>query len=655
MKSPEVSVDTGKNHDSNPNLEKRISTSRSKIIAYDLDNVIASDRYTICRDETGEKVVHGQGQWGIVYRFFDNLLGEYVAIKVPSPQALALEQMDYRNIDLFRAIRKEAGKRKLCANVVPTEFEVDAEGRPFNPMPEYYAIFSDVMEASSQRKREKKETEYGVQKPFKSGLYIDEIIGYLKCLVNGLADFHKKENRVLCDIKPDNILVEVDHDGDITDLKKVRKEVKEKLKKWHPNGWEAHLADKGTATYASVETHSGPRDNMGDIFTRHPEMFLEERVPEKKHDVYAVASMGYLTFEGKFPFQDDIQRLMKKGGKEKVAEYMKDFFTLKIGSFGSVDVVRYLGDEIKTKFKNSSIPPEFKEVLEAGFNGYCKDGNELKEELTDAERKYRSRVIGEAAVKAKLKEKTRKWIIGTVASYVGLMGLLWLGYTKTKPDYREKTEAMARMEYRLPENSDVTFLVDQEHVNQYPVVRKKVMPASLNQEGFPMTREKYISLNRFGSEKKGVIYQLACAYLESMWDASDDKLRPLDYVSRFHQNVDQDDKPDAVGMAMAMNGVPFETYLRCLSKVALNLNAIYENNDKNKKAVIPLADVVTSLYGGIHRTHTAQKISNSFKFDDYINAAYPSGERIFSEKQERFLRQVMYNFTQRLPQNIRLK
>lgn len=647
MKPPEVSVDTGKNHDSNPNLEKRISTSRSKIIAYDLDNVIASNRYKICLDENGKKVVHGQGQWGIVYRFFDNLLKEYVAIKVPSPQALALEQMDYRNIDLFRAIRKEAGKRKLCANVVPTEFEVDAEGRPFNPMPEYYAIFSDVMEVTSQRnRREKLETEYGTQKPFKSGLYIDEIIGYLKCLVSGLADFHKKEDRVLCDIKPDNIMVEVDHDGDITDLKKVRKEVKEKLKKWHPNGWEAHLADKGTATYASVENHSGPRDNMGDIFTRHPEMFLEERVPEKKHDVYAVASMGYLMFEGKFPFQDDIQRLMKKEGKEKVAEYMKDFATLKIDLFGSVDVVRYLRDEIESKLENSNIPPEFKEVFDSGLKGYCEDGTELKEKFNDAERKYRTRTIGEAAVKAKLKQKTRNWIIGTVSSYVGLLGLLWLGYCGSRPDYTQKTEFISRAEYRLPEFSEVNFITDKEYTNQYDNAKNEVVFPN----GKKMTREKFINNHYFGKAGKKLLDQLANAYFGAMWDSKENNLLPWDYMMRYMHGLAPNERRDP-GYGNAYTS----EYLKGLFKINLDLNAIGFTNEEKEKGVVDLPDLVASTHLGYHKTQILKKISGSSIFDDYIRAVGSDGKFCVPEKEQVFMRQVMYNITQRLPQNIRLK
>ncbi|MBW2991239.1 hypothetical protein KY348_06065 [Candidatus Woesearchaeota archaeon] len=656
MKPPEVAVDT-----ESLDLEKRIAaTPERKTFVYDSDNVIASDRYKICVDEKGEKVVHGQGQWGIVYRFFDNLLGEYVAIKVPSPKALALEQMNYRNIDLFRAVKKEAGKRKLCANVVPTEFELDAEGRPFNTMPEYYATFVDVMETAAEREEVNMETEYGGQKPFKSGLYIDEIIGYLNCMTNGLSDFHKKEQRVLCDIKLDNIMVEVDHDEDISNLKKVKQKVKEKLKQWYQNGWEAHLADKGTATYASVENHSGPRDNMGDIITRHPDQFVEGADPRRKHDVYALASLAYMMFEGKFPFQDEIQRLMKNGGKEKVAEYMRKFSVVRAGISEKFDGIEKrslsLSEKIDTKLNESGIPLEFKDVIGEGLRGYknCDDGIKFKNMLIEAERNYRARVIGEEAVK-KLKKKTRNWMLGAVGAYALLIGALWVAYTKTKPDYREKADAIARMEYRIPENSDVTFLVDQKPINQYLASEKQIMPASLNQSGFRMTREQYVSHNRFGGEKKGVIYQLTYAYLEAMWDANDDNLRPLDYVSRFHQNVDPDDKPDEVGMALALNGIPFENYLRCLSKVALNLNAIYENNDKNKKAVISLADTVTSLYGGIHKTSTAQKISKSFKFNDYIKAAYPGGERIFSEKEERFLRQVMYNITQRMPQNIRLE
>ena len=76
----------------------------------------------------------GRGTWGRVYRAKDPALGNVVAIKVLEPTETALEQMEHRRITPFSAIANET-LFEACSNVVPRNFEIDNNGRPFIVMP----------------------------------------------------------------------------------------------------------------------------------------------------------------------------------------------------------------------------------------------------------------------------------------------------------------------------------------------------------------------------------------------------------------------------------------------------------------------------------------------------------------------------------------
>src|SRR4030043_1637178 len=94
----------------------------------ELESIIKSERYTI-------KGLLGRGCWGRVFEGYDKLLEQEVAIKILDPLNATVEQMIYRNLDEFNAMRKEGGKLTACANIVPRRFEVDAHGKPFIVMP----------------------------------------------------------------------------------------------------------------------------------------------------------------------------------------------------------------------------------------------------------------------------------------------------------------------------------------------------------------------------------------------------------------------------------------------------------------------------------------------------------------------------------------
>ena len=187
MKPPQVAVNqpetgwkvlSGKPKKKESELEK-ILRKRENPFNYDPNQVIDSARYKINKDKSGKHVILGKGTWGVVLRLYDKLTKEFVAGKFHLPTKTALEQLDYREKTHELEFRKEGGTRKskACANVVPTDYEKDAQGRPFLVMPEYKLFLSDIVKQASQRDRTKsRKTEFGDLKPLESGLYLDEVI-----------------------------------------------------------------------------------------------------------------------------------------------------------------------------------------------------------------------------------------------------------------------------------------------------------------------------------------------------------------------------------------------------------------------------------------------------------------------------------------------
>src|SRR3989344_5816911 len=110
---------------------------RRQIMKKRLDNIIKTDDYKI------EKEI-AQGTWGTVYEAKNILTGERVAIKVLTPNQLAQQQMDKRNLNALKAMKKEAGL-VAARNVVPRMLLMDDNEKPFLVMPFYEKTLDDLL------------------------------------------------------------------------------------------------------------------------------------------------------------------------------------------------------------------------------------------------------------------------------------------------------------------------------------------------------------------------------------------------------------------------------------------------------------------------------------------------------------------------------
>ncbi|HJX05346.1 MAG TPA: protein kinase [Candidatus Nanoarchaeia archaeon] len=568
-----------------------------------LESIIDSERYEL-------KEFLGRGCWGIVYAGYDKILEEEVAIKILSPNQVGLEQMMYRNLDEFNAMRKEGGKLTACANIVPRRFEVDEQGKPFIVMPKYDKFFSDVLnDAFNSRNSRTVHSAFGEEKLFDSGLSMDEIIKYSRHVINGIAEIHKIYKKAHCDLKPDNLAV--DDDGKVL------------------------VSDMGTSTYASFIITGAPRDNMGFLYTRSPRLFADGEHPKESSDIYSFGNLLYKMFTGEYVFEKEIDQAMKEGGLKKVKEFMKNFYE-RLWEYGSVTHSLNIQEAIDKKLKKADIPETFKRLISSCIHEHSPDGESLKRDFEESVTQYLEARVKKKAV-SEFKKKLKKKLIagiagGTAFAGVGL-GLAWLIYLGPRPNYANKTDMITRVQLREADKSEVSFEIDKQYINE------------LTKSPKPADYENLLQYHLKKNKNKTLIDKITTEWIKTASEIGNkfppDIISPVDYQARYHQLV------PANGVGMIPNFY-LNDYIKELLTYAIDANQIGQNR-------IDLEDALATTYLGFYEMHRAQKAANSHEFEDYIKAKDADGKYIIHEHRQAFLKRLIYNVSKVLPQNIRLK
>jgi len=560
-----------------------------------LEKVIDSDRYKIVG-------FLGRGCWGSVYEARD-LLGRTVAIKVIDPTDSAKRQMQERNLDELAAMKNEALELQACANIVPRTFEVDKNGVPFIVMPKYEKFFSDVL-ANPPNKNTTRWGALGEEKPLKTGFYMSDIIKISEDIINGLAEIHDTYDRSHCDIKPDNLAV--DKNGKVL------------------------ISDMGTSTYASFGMSESPRDNMGYAYTRSPRLFIEGAHPKKSSDVFAFGSLLYRMFTGEYVFEKEINEAARNGGEEAVKSLMKE---LKNNPYK-------LSEIVSKKLENSEIPIEFRKLIGDCIEEHPHDGKDLKNYFENAVKAHLESKIERSKFdefKQKAKTGFRNGLItGTVLAGLGL-GLGWLLYFAPRPDYASKTDLETQASVRKLDKSDVILEIERKYENVYTEPNKE-----------PRCQEGRFFFGQKESEKTLIDHIITQWYKtanevpgnEFRNDKAGDSAFPHDLNQRWVQL--RHGNPHDVGL------LTYDKLLQELLPIYFALNQLNEN-------VIDLEDTLTATLLGTQKLREAQKSANNCDFASYVSAKNAKGEYIIPENQQRFLKQLLYNISQTLPQKVRLK
>lgn len=240
----------------------------------------------------------GRGQWGTVFKARDLIATQatgnetYVAIKVPTLTELAEAQCKQRNLEIAQAFSNEH-RFGTSPNILPALADFDSVGMPYVLMP----LCEESLAKAIQR----------VERTHISSNQAPSKDAWIKGIAAGLNQLHTRYKRAHGDLKLDNILL--DKEG-------------------------VFLSDFGNATMASMPAWSvSPRDNMGCLHTRAPELFKEGSHPTYRSDVYAAGALihrlvaGEYLFEDEFRTQDEAARFMQKIDEKRFNALVKEHTT----------------------------------------------------------------------------------------------------------------------------------------------------------------------------------------------------------------------------------------------------------------------------------------------------------------------------------------
>ena len=111
-------------------LESKKGNGCTKKSPVDIERIIIDhERYAIESDAP-----LGRGSWGVVYPGIDIITAEPVAIKIIDPNEIAQMQMQQREIDTIKAVKKETLRLAPCAHIVPRQMEIDKNKDPSDSM-----------------------------------------------------------------------------------------------------------------------------------------------------------------------------------------------------------------------------------------------------------------------------------------------------------------------------------------------------------------------------------------------------------------------------------------------------------------------------------------------------------------------------------------
>jgi len=346
------------------------------------------------RYEIGETI--GRGTWGRVHDAYDQVLERKVAIKFLDPTPEGKRVMEQEGLTGLDAMKKESeGSLDSCSNVVNREFGITDDGVAFIVMRKYDQTLADVLGSWSQRN-------YANQ-----GIHFDEVLGYMCNIAQGLEDMHTKIGIVHADLKPDNMVMDLEGTVLLTDL--------------------------GTSTFASLgREQRGPR---GHIYTRAPECFSQKNHPDERSDCYSWACIAYRLLTPEYPLEQEL---------DNVVDPQKFFEQL--GSEGVNNI-------IQRKIKQIKAPKRLKRLIQKNLNYYSfsrsDNGKELREDL--------DRIIQDLRSWRAFKEYARKTsTIGLWSALgIGMLSLAW--YTVETHEPQELHMPRPRINgllYKPGENED---------------------------------------------------------------------------------------------------------------------------------------------------------------------------------------------------------
>ena len=503
----------------------------------ELESILDSSRYELLE-------LVGKGCWGDVYKVRDRVLGVECAVKVLNPSKLAEEQMQERNLTPLKAMVKEAGLA-ACAYIVPRSLELDESEQPFIIMPYYKRFLSDVLRDDLKRE--------GRNNYFGSGISRNNALGYLTDIAKGLSEMHRIRGRAHGDLKPDNIALD-DNDRCL-------------------------LNDLGTSTFASFGRSVSPRDNMGCLDTRAPELFIEGSHPNQQSDNYAWACLAYKIFTGEnFPRFRDIEDHKKN---------------------------------VKNLIKR--VPKSFREIVSRNLSYNFHDRNYNGKDLTEDLEKV---IAGHGKWEA-VKDFVRRFGIAVgssvgIASVIALAGYAAYTHEPTRYDDGIKPKIMGEL-YPFPKTNERVLVPIAENVPDLPSSMSGAFLSGLGRIAKSMTEDRtlaYLLRTHAETAMSGGAYSHISPNQSELFEKYEAKYREEGF-------------PKGPGPTWY---VWKDTIVKAL-----------EHNNKNGK--FDLEDVMVETRLGPQIVEEAKKISGSEHYQDYRWSKSSDGKEIIPKREREFIDQ----------------
>lgn len=511
------------------------------------------DRYEIIK-------MIDRGCWGVAYEVHDQVTGSVLVAKNFDPTQIALKQLKERNLSLNDVIKNEYTELRTPDGIVPTWIEKDKNGKLFLIMPKYEHNFEENITRRDGDKR-----------ALNTGLSLDEILKWGSYISNSIMGYHKEYDEAHCDIKPDNLFVD------------------KKGKLW--------LGDSGTSTGTSHISFDTKRSNMGFMYTRAPENFVDDARPRMTSDVWSFGSMMYRMFTGKYFLEDELDNA------KDPAKYVNELLN-------NDKVAKAL---LNTKLKN--VPKPFRKFMGKcfSFNRYYgkneryHDGIQMKKAWEET--------IADLDPYHFWAKQAKRYLMPAVGLGVVAMGIIY--GSKLEPD-----------EVTMPKSEMVGQVYMTEGIpSEHLVFERDTIP-----------------------EPKDLISSGAMNISSGMLRMFTHNM----YVGHFLRAYNQAVLERGQLRVDIYTDEQFQTYIAYTTPDERNYspgkgpNAIIAKSlevaitkSKTPKGTIDLEDVFAIARMGEDKVNMARRISGSFDYKSYSQAKDASGEYIIPMKEQEFLVDVM--------------
>ena len=385
-------------------------------------------------DRYEQRGVLGRGANGVTYLAHDRMMGREVAIKVLAPIPEAQRQRTRRGLeDDLDVVRKEASVWDASGTMVPRYPHEDENGTPYLVMPVYKQSLADIVEEAHADSIGTSRTAMREQRGTESGLWMNDVLRYVEQMCEAVTEYHQRGS-AHSDLQPANWLVQETR---------------------YVGGERLLLNDFGTETALARSEWKPHRDNVGWVYVRAPSNFKKNSHPSGETDWFAVGALFYKMLTGNYPFEEEIDGVIKETGTI-------DFEKIHAAMFGENGFSTY--EKREKLLEHPAVPDEFKSFLNNALSENYGEGGAPLNTFRSAVRRYtdnRAKAEAVANVRKERRMASRTGFFAGVGLCAAIAGFSWLNYLQPMmPDHELREDLGAMISVVPVDKSTIRFEMD---------------------------------------------------------------------------------------------------------------------------------------------------------------------------------------------------